>query len=293
MKQNLQPCKPNWIHPHRIFRWIRHAAAGLALTAGMAGISQAAIVNVTGTFTSFTSYMNNDRISYVNGTTALTSSGVEVFPGRFLSDTVSFPAGTTSIDFNYDRSVTPWLVNSFEFIPAAPADVTLGQTFQLGTFRYTNGQWWEQTDIGFVLTTESSDPALNGHTFAGTLRLISTSPPNPDPYAQADYFWVLERPDLGSMRVFELYYQPPGNPGNVGDFAINGRIDSLVLTGFDALNGAGFTDASIQPGLSGPGSSVPEPGTLTLLGIGIGVFAGGGVLRRKTGGQEGNRLALE
>ena len=280
MEQNLQPCKPKWIHLHRISGWIRHAATGLALAAALAGVSQATMVDVTGEFTSFTSYMSTDRLNYVNGTT-LTSSGTEVFPGRFLSNTVYFPAGTTSIDFNYDRSVTPWLVNSFAFTPAAPADVTLGQVFQLGTLSFTNGQWYEQVDIGFLLTTHSWDHALNGHTFAGTLRLISTSPLDQDPYAQADYFWLLERPDLGSMRVFDLCCQPSGHPGNVGDFAIYGKIDSLIPTGFVALNGAGFTDPSIEPGLAG--SPVPESGTLTLFGIGIGLLAAGTVRKGSVG----------
>ena len=269
MEHNRQLSKCNWI---------RHAAVGLALMVATAGAARADIVDVIGEFTSFTSWMGTDRISYVNGT-ALTA-GAQISSTRYLSDTVNFAAGTTSVDFNYDRTNYNWLVNSFEFIPAAPADVTLGQTFQLGTLRYTNGQWWEQADIGFRLTTESLNQTLDAQTFAGTLRLISTAPPGLDPYAQADYFWVLERPDLGSARVFELYYQPLGNPGNVGDFALYGKIDSLILTGLEARNAAGFTDPSIQPGLSVTHQAGPEPATLVLLGSGL---LGGGIVRRKIG----------
>jgi hypothetical protein len=289
VEQNLQHRKPNRIHPHRILRWIRHAATGLALTAAMAGTAQAGTVSISCDFISFTSNIGTDRISYVDGTIPMTPSATQtqISPARFLSDPVLFAAGTTHVDFNYDRTVTPSLVNSFDYIAGPPASVNVGDTFQWGTIRFTNGQWWEQADLVFRLTSHSSDSGLNGHVLWGTLQLVSVSAvptfidPGADARAEADYFFMLERPDLGSMRVYDQFRQPPGNPGFSGDFAIDGRIGSLIPTGFVALNGAGFTDPSVQPGLSG--SSVPEPGTSTLLGIGL-LLAAGGIVRKKIGG---------
>ena len=90
-----------------------------------------------------------------------------------------------------------------------------------------------------------------------------------DPYAEADFFYLVGRTDLGSARVFDRFYQPPTNPGYSGSFEFKGYIGSLVPTGFVALNSAGFTDASVQPGLSNP---IPEPGTSAMLLAGLGLL---------------------
>jgi hypothetical protein len=92
-----------------------------------------------------------------------------------------------------------------------------------------------------------------------------------DPYEEADFFYVMERPDLGSARVFDLYRLPPGitPPGNVGLFGFKGEIGSLIPTGFVALNDAGFTTPSIQ---TGPLNPIPEPGTYAMLFAGLGLL---------------------
>jgi hypothetical protein len=257
-------------------RRIRQAAAVLALAAGMGGASPAAPVNLDGTFLWFNSFLGADRTSFVNGT-ALTP-GAPISSTRYLSNTVNFTAPTTTVAFNYDPACCGFVfpapyVNSFEFIAAPQANVSAGDIFLLGAFRFTNGQWWERADVGFRLTSHSADPTLDGHPWEGTLRLISVAAipafvdPNADARREADYFWVLERPGLGSMRVYDRFRQPQGSPGWSESFAIYGRIGSLIPTSIVALGSAGFTDPSIQPGLSGP--DVPEPGTLALLGIGL------------------------
>ena len=265
-------------------------AALLAFSAGMAGPSSASPVTVDGTFLSFTSWMLDPtvRTSFVNGI-ELTSSGIVAgtFRGNtyFMSKPVVFPTETptTNIDFTYAAAgFTPPnpFPNAFTFTAAPEADVIVGETFQLGTFTYTNGQWFPEADIRFSLITSSRrDLALNGQSFLGTLHLVATEPGIfpfvPD--AEADYFYVLERPDLGSARVYEQNRQPPGNPGNVGSFAFNGRIGSLIPTGFVALDSAGFTNSSILPALD----PVPEAETYAMLLAGLGLLGFMARRRRK------------
>lgn len=237
-------------------------------------------VTLTAEFTSFTSWMFDPaiRTNHVNGI-ALTSSGTvvdEPFPGFYYyqSNTVTLPAGTTTVSFGYDpdTSVTPpftFIENVFSFTPATGQNVNVGDTFHLGDFQFTNGQWYYQADLGFTITTHSTDVALDNHSFTGTIRLISNSTDGIDPETEADFFYFLERPDLGSCRVYDLYSQPASNPGNVGVCAFNGKIGSLIPTSLVATSDAAFTTPSTLPGaLNGGAAPVPEPGTLVLLGTG-------------------------
>ena len=263
------------------------AIASLALAAGVATAAQAAPVTVTGAFTSFSSWMFDPSVrdSLVNGV-ALTSSGTVVGSNGsinyYQSNTMTFAVPTTSFDFRYGLAgFTPPLpiLNGFSYAGGA-GNVGLGQDFSLGTFDYTNGQWYPHADIGFQLTTHSSDATLDGHTFAGLLHLVSTTGDG-SPDSEADYFYVTELngtlvSGMNSARVYELLLQPAGNPGNVGSFALMGHIGSLDPTGFVALNSAGFTNASLDPPLA---LAVPEPETYSLLLAGLGLVTF--VARRK------------
>lgn len=276
---------------------LRIAAHALGACILMTSAAQAASVTVTGTFTSFVSDMNAGA-AFINGI-GLTSSGSPGSNGaNFASNPVIFSNPTTRLDFTRSPPGTPgvWPMNGFEFIPnAAPSDVVPGQTFTLGTFRYTNGQWMPQADIAFSLTTHSAEANLDGITFSGTMRLISTSVGNDPPfnaYDEADFFYLLGNPALGSGRVFEAgnfdpSLQPSGNPGNTGDFAFTGYIGSLHPNGFVPLNAAAFTTSSIAGGPLDPATitlggtpPVPEPSSWAMLLAGLGAL-GLGARRRK------------
>ena len=285
--------------PRPLMHDVMRAASLLALAAAMASAAHAAPVTITGAFTSFSSWVFDPSVrdSLVNGV-ALTSSGTVVGNNGaidyFQSNTLTFATPTSSVDFRYGQAgFTPPLplLNNFTFVGGA-ADVVAGQDFSLGTFSFTNGQWYPQADVGFMLTTHSTDAALDGHTFAGFLHLVSTSPEDGVPADEADYFYVTElngQPVAGmnSARVYEPSIQPPGNPGNVGSFALMGHIDSLVPTGFVSLNGAGFTNASLDPALAQP---VPEPETYSILLAGFGLLHA--AMRRKKH-KSGRRLSTQ
>ena len=270
--------------------------ATLLLIAGMGlvGNASATPVTVTGTFTSFTSDMADSAVAPVVNGVSLTSSGSSGSTGfNYTSNPVIFSSPTTRLDFIRNPPITPgvWPVNAFEFIPnAGSSDVVSGQTFSLGTFRYTNGQWFPRADIGFTLTTHSAEPSFDGITLSGTMRLISTSVGDVapfNPYDEADFFYLLDNPSLGSARVFEAAnfhtsLQPSGNPGNTGDFALTGFIGSLHPNGFVPLNAAGFTTRSIVGGpvdLSTIHPPIPEPESYAMLLAGLGLL--GVVAHRK------------
>ncbi len=237
--------------------------AMLVLAVVAVDAARAAPVTVDGTFLSFTSSIFTFRPASVNGislTTPGTTTIIDPNTGstQYLSDPVFFTGPTTRLDFQYDPPLSG-LLNSFEWIPNT-ADVNFGDEFQLGTIRYTNGQWFYHVDIGFTLTTHCAapcaDPRLDGQIFSGTIRLLVnqdvTLPFDPD--EEADFFFLWD-PDplsplrlVGSCRVYDVFRQPPSNPGNVGECALLGRIGSLIPTGFVALNSAAFTHPSIEPG---------------------------------------------
>jgi len=289
MKQNRKVHE--WYGRCRVSRLLCLVAAefAVAVAVGMIGTAQATEVTVDGTFTSFASDMFDPsvRTSFVNGI-ELSSSGVVTGNNGgsppidfYWSNPVMFTAPTSRVAFNYDPA-SSLLPNSFEFIPTTGADVQLGQTFKLGTFRFTNGQYYPHASIGIALTTHANPlfPAFNDQTFAGTILVNSISAalitnPNPppalyrNPEDEADLFFILGQGFLGAGRVYDLIAQPAWNPGNVGEFALYGHIGSLDLDSIVALSG-GFTTSSTGAAVVDPVfPPVPEPSTMLLLGSGL------------------------
>ncbi len=196
----------------------------------------------------------------------------------FVSQPIALGGGT-KVDFVYDDD--PKLTNAIEYTSNPAANVSLGQIFNLGYFTFTNGLWFPQADIGFTLTTHSSDVLFNNHTFSGTLEMRSVSDSG-NPVSEADFIYVIGKDGLalGSCRVYDLGFQPASNPGNVGLCGIAGKIDSLVLTNWVAQSDAAFVNSSVTDELAPAATAVPEPATMVLTGIGL-AFAAARRCRRR------------
>lgn len=276
-----------------------HVGAAIALTICLAAPSgQAASVSFTGGFTSF-----SGPVATASGALAASVhteiNGVPVFadhaiPGaEFGFDNFGLGlkeaydlrdaggAPTPSVAFSRIFFSTP-NPNGITFTPSAALDVQAGASFSIGTFTLTNGAWFSNdpganlipdSDFGFSVTTHSSDASLDGHTFSGTLRFVVTSPAESVASAEsdADYFYLVERPDLGTLSVYESL-DPLGQPqalGNTGTIDLRVRIGSLIPVGLTDATGAAFV-----------GAPVPEPASAALWLGGLGLLALG---RRRIG----------
>lgn len=168
-------------------------------------------------------------------------------------------------------------VNAISFTPGPAANVNVGDEFLIGTFAFTNGGWfgsipvaggtytYPESAFGFQILTHSTTPALDAHTFSGTLKLHITGESDGTPAGDADYFYIAERPDLGYVGVYESWNTPPGG-ANSGTIELWGRIGSLVPTRF--ANAQGLVLASELPA-----APIPEPQTRALLLAGLGLTA--------------------
>jgi hypothetical protein len=193
-----------------------------------------------------------------------------------LSQVVTLAPGSTSVQFEYSDGIGTAGVNPNQvgFSAAGPSFVNVGDSFKVGTLRYTNGFWYPYARIGLTLTTQSDDPALNGHSFVGDLivRVSSPEPFYPEPVSNADYFYLQDAngplSTLGSVRVYERAFQPAGNPGNVGEADLYMRIGSLVPTAFANPSPAAFLSTSLDPI-----TTVPEPAGYGLMALGLAAIA--------------------
>lgn len=256
-----------------------------AMTALAAQVAQATEVTFTGGFTSFFG-----PVATAPGSLAATVhteiNGVPIYAtealpccaaafqelglgvsSRSLSDSGGQPVGAVEFSRVFFGGPNPNLV---AFAPSATQDLSVGSTFKIGTFTITNGSWFgnsveenifPDTDFGFSVTTHSSNPLLDGLTFADTLRFTVTNPESPSASIidDADSFFFVGHRELGTLSAYEqndLHGNP--TPGNTGTIGLYVRIGSLIPVRLgDATGGAFIGSSSVSP--------VPEPQEALLL----------------------------
>lgn len=161
-----------------------------------------------------------------------------------------------------DGSTTDGVENLISFTPGPAVDVTVGDEFLLGTFAFLNGEWWAASPIhefALEMVTHSSVTELNEQVFSDTL-VLNITPNGGPPENMADFFFFAGRPDLGSIRVLEIF-----SGDNYGTVDLYGKIGSLIPTRFSNPTGGVFLDPSVDP-FPIPTAAVPEPSTL---GMGV------------------------
>ena len=267
--------------PHQRLR----AKLGLAFALAASPFAQASEVSFTGGFTSFRGPVATAPGALaavihteINGVTVYAD---QAFPGaQFgfdnyglgLKNTFSL-SNVASVEFSriFYSAPNP---NAVAFTPSGRLEVQVGSTFTIGTFNLANGSWfgnsagsslYPDTDIGFSVTTHSSDPRLDGFTFSDTLRFVVTAPDGPNATLQqdADYFYFVGHPELGTLSVYEST-DPQGGPqplGNTGTVDLRVRIGSLIPIALANPSGAAFVGHQV--------SSVPEPAAAWLLALGL------------------------
>ncbi|MCU0246796.1 MAG: PEP-CTERM sorting domain-containing protein [Bryobacter sp.] len=197
------------------------------------------------------------------------------------SDWVTFQTPPSTVSFSPTQYGAAYgNYNAFTWVaPSSSTQVLPGHIFRFGRLNFTNGSYYYMTEIDIRLQavctgTVNQCANFGPHEFTGTIRLISNSGDG-TPSNEADQFFIVQRPDLGSVFVYDIDYQPLANPGSTGSIFLNGYIGSLVPTGFEAANGAAFLGSSIpeDPNQGGGTGEVPEPSTLLLALGGIALLA--------------------
>jgi hypothetical protein len=171
----------------------------------------------------------------------------------------------------------------------APVDV--GVPFLLGYVTYTNGIFLVDTfssDISMQTVGASNLPARYTQTYSDRMFVNITPNSGIDPEQDADIVSFRDRPDLGSLRIYE---------GREASIQLMGMFGSLDLFSFGAVvsaQGSGFFFPTIgtvpsdfvpmQTGdgtfIAPPISQVPEPSTLTLFASALALGLGKAIRRR-------------
>src|SRR5262249_53265958 len=133
----------------------------------LAAPAGASIVTISGGFTDYSgSVGTGNYTTTINGANVCPDTRCTA-PGNNDTGTTSLRFGSpvSSVNFGYTLNGTPGISNLVEFTPGPATNVgALGQEFLLGTFTYTNGEWFGATtpSFGFTLQTHSSNPAFDG-----------------------------------------------------------------------------------------------------------------------------------
>jgi hypothetical protein len=199
---------------------------------------------------------------------------------------IALPGGPGVSFYNTSFGVSA-LENEIYLTSNPDQDVTLGVPFLAGWLSYTNGIWFTDPVFEIDAVTQSlDDPAFDGFVFEDVLQL-SITPNTGTPHQNADFLHLVNSPFAGSVRAFELADSPTG--GNSVTAELWMTINSLHLDGFRNGTGDGFLDPSIELA-----PTVPEPGTVACVGIGLALLGGSRRRRhllRSRGSAAGRRLS--
>lgn len=188
--------------------------------------------------------------------------------------------GTQRVEWQVQPIYFPaWDRNVVTFVPGGPHEITSVPTdpFLFGTLTFENGSWSSAyTELSFNLTFVADEAWANqAYDFEYSSNLIvqgTTNSASNTPEQNADFIYLADDPQLGSLRAYELFDSPTGS--NIVSVQIWGYLASVHPDAFSNVSGAGFIDAGteLEP------NPVPEPGTLGLLALGL---AGLGLGRRR------------
>lgn len=208
---------------------------------------------------------------------------------------VGFPesgAPVTSVEWyliNKDEppATREWFHNSVSFTPGGAHNVTTlpSDRFLFGTLTYTNGSWASFSDarveLSYELTFATGDPVLDAlydFEYSGVLVVAATPNNGPTSESRADFVYLADQQQLGSLRAYEfadVNYVPGANTVSVD---IHGNLASVHFRDLANVRGGGFVD----PGVSLQLTQVPEPGTLGLALAGFAALLGARLRRRST-----------
>lgn len=162
---------------------------------------------------------------------------------------------------DYDPDFGEMPSNMFRFDPVDNTEVDIGVPVFLGTFTFTNEIWFTSPALfDFTITASSELAELFDQEFSDTIELHTKSDQFETPEERADWFYIVGRPELGSVRVFDS--DDGENTGSVDFWGIFGSLD---LVEFRNPTGGAFLNASTNSDLA----QVPEPSTMLLLGVGL------------------------
>lgn len=178
-----------------------------------------------------------------------------------------------SKELNHDSTVT-FGDNRIWFESSSTSNYNTGVEFLLGTLYFRNGSYnlisEDPGEYTFTITASSEIANLHNQEFTGTLLLYTNSNSFSTPEERADWFYIKEHPEFGSVRVYEYLegYLEDGN--NLGSIEIWGVFGSLNLVDFRNPGGGAFVSNSVVHELNQP---VPEPLTALLFSGGLIVFS--------------------